>query len=502
MQKNHFKGYIFSFLALAALLVSALGASFVFAKGASSHIAPHASLSTGRSFLPSGHSTIVPHKVSTSTIPQVKGTGHGTVVYRPAPGGYAHVPSPEHVVPVPAPVNLNLTTKKSFEGQSENGWQPSDSNGAGGLNNYVETVNEQWAIYSRTGTQQYETDFDSWFGQPSGTSLFDPVVQWDRTGSRFLFIVDSGSSLLLSVAQQTNALGNYCNYTFPTPSGAFADFEKLGVDADGVYFSVNVYSNPFSNKLFFANRTQLESCQTVNYTYWSGLTNPDGSTAFAIVPARADSSSSGVEYLVNSYPGGACKLTLWKLTSSGSLSNRTVATQCYSPPPAAKQKGSSGLIDTGDNRLYQANFFKGKLTLDTVGSHDWGDGNGQVGIVEWFVLNASAGTVYSQGSFGTPGYWLFYPATIRNGAGNMLFVYNASGPSIDPSIWYVNQTLSGTLALASGASYYGTSGTSRWGDYESAWLDPNPNSPATVWITGQYAKGTNFWGTRVARVLP
>ena len=494
MQGSRYKGYIFSFLALAALLVSALGANFVFAKGA----ATQASSSAGRTFQSTGHGTIVPRKVSTSSVPQLKGTGHGSVVYRPAPGGYAHVPSPKNVARVPAPAHLNLTTKKSFEGQSENGWQPSDSNGAGGIDNYVETVNEQWAIYSRAGVQQYETDFNSWFGQ-SG-SLFDPVVQWDRVGSRFIFIVDTGSSLLISVAQQTNALGSYCNYTFTTPGGAFADFEKLGVNVNGIYFAVNVYSNPFSNELFYANRTQMESCASVNYTFWNGLTNPDSSTAFAIVPAREESSTNGVEYLVNSYPGGACQLTLWKLTGSAVLTRRTVATQCYSPPPAAKQAGSAGTIDAGDNRLYQADFLNGKLTLDTVGSYDWGDGNGPVGIVEWFVLNASAGTVYSQGAFGTPGYWLFYPATIRNSVGNMLFVYNSSGPSIDPSIWYVNQTLSGTLALASGASYYGTSGTARWGDYESAWLDPNAG--ASVWITGQYAKGTNFWGTRVARVLP
>jgi hypothetical protein len=496
MQRSRFKGYIFSLLALAALLISVMSVNFVFARGATSQGSPAAE----QTLLPKGRGTIVPHKVSTSSVPQVKSAGHGTVVYRPAPGGYAHVPSPQNVVRVPAPANVNLTTKKSFEGQSENGWQPSDSNGAGGTNNYVETVNEQWAIYSRTGTLQYQTDFDSWFGYSSGTTLFDPVVQWDRVGSRFIFIVDSGSSLLVSVAQQTDALGSYCNYTFTTPSGAFADFEKLGVNNQGIFFSVNVYSTPFSNELFFANRTQMESCSTVSYTYWTGLTNPDNTTAFAIVPAREEASTNNVEYLVNSYPGGACKLTLWKLTASAVLTRKSVATQCYSPPPAAKQLGSAGTIDTGDNRLYQADFYNGKLTLDTVGSHDWGDGNGPVGTVEWFVLNASTATVYSQGAFGTPGYWLFYPATIRNSVGNMLFVYNSSGPTIDPSIWYVNQTLSGTLALANGVSYYGTSGTARWGDYQSAWLDPSAG--ATVWITGQYDKGTNFWGTRVARVLP
>lgn len=483
-------------LSVSTLLVGLIMVLTVSPVGATSHASRQ-----GRTFQPTGRSVIVPQKVSTFTTPQVTGKSRGTVAYRTAPGGIAHVPSPANVVRVPAPVGQDLSTKLTFTGQSNTGWQPSDSNGAGGTNNYIETVNEQWAVYTRKGVQKYSTDFNTWFGQ-SG-SLFDPVVQWDRTGSRFLFIVDSGSSLLVSVAQQTSALGSYCNYTFPTLSGYFADYEKMGVDADGVYFSANMYgSSSFTNELFFANRTQMEACQTVNYTYWTGLTNPDSSIAFAIVPARADSNSSGVEYMVNSYPGGACQLTVWQLTSGGSLSNTSVATQCYSPPPAAKQAGSSGTISAGDNRLYQADYLNGLLTLNTVGSHDWGDGNGSVGIVEWFVLNASAGSVFSQGSFGTPGYWLFYPTTIRNSAGHMLFVYDSSGPSNDPSIWYTNQALSATYALATGVSYYGTSGTARWGDYQSAWLDPTTTSPNSIWITGQYANATNSWGTRVGRVVP
>lgn len=83
MQRSRFKGYIFSFLALATLLVSVLGVNFVFAKGS----ANQASTSAGRSFQASGHGVIVPRKVSTSSVPQVKSTGHGTVVYRPAPSG-------------------------------------------------------------------------------------------------------------------------------------------------------------------------------------------------------------------------------------------------------------------------------------------------------------------------------------------------------------------------------------------------------------------------------
>jgi hypothetical protein len=475
---------------------------------AASHSAHAANAANaGRSFQANGHGQVVGRRLNTATTPYVKGTGPGVLPARPAPGGIAHVPSPANVAKAPAPTHspTNIVIKTSFAGQSYTGWVPSDSNGTAGTKNYFETVNEQFEIYSRSGSAQYGNSFNGWFGV-SG-SLFDPKVIWDKTGSRFIFLVDTGSSLILSVAQQTNGLGNYCNYTFTTLSGYFADYPQLGVDANGIYFGANMYPSSGSviPELFYANRSQMETCVTVGYTYWYGLTNPDGSYAFTIVPSVAYSSDNNIEYMVNSYAGGACQLTLWKLTSGGSLSNVTVATQCYSPPPPARQAGSSGTIETLDNRLYQAIFYQGLMSLDTVGAHDYGDGLGPVSIVEWFVLKPATSSLSSQGSFGTQGYWLFFPAMVRTQLGKLLFVYNASGPSIYPSIWSVSGCLCDTIAVAWGASYFGTSGTARWGDFQSAWVDPVPNAKGKLnatWVTGQYANGTNSWGTWADRLVP
>ena len=144
----------------------------------------------------------------------------------------------------------------------------------------------------------------------------------------------------------------------------------------------------------------------------------------------------------------------------------------------------------------------GLLTTSTPGTYDWGDGNGPVGIVEWFVLNPSSASVSSQGAFGTPGYWLFYPSAITTPNGHMLFMYNASGASIYPSIWYVNQSLTNTKALANGNSYFGTSGVAVWGYYQSAWPDASTVNLNSVWMTGEYAKATNAWGTKFGLVTP
>jgi hypothetical protein len=459
----------------------------------------------GRSFQSTGHGIVYPQRINTATLPQADfGTAAmSTPSTEPdsspvVPVSHPALPPPQNVVDVPPPTTTDPTAQKGLYGT---GFKP-DANGSGGLDNYLETVNPGVGIYTRSGTHQLTSSYAAWFNM-KGAGFFDPVMQWDTTGNRFIFSVLQGSSknIWLSVAQQSDATGSFCNYSFTTL--AVHDFDKLGVDADGIYFSINALSGNqvVNNELFYTSRSALESCQPATYTSWTDLTNPDGSIAQAITPARQDTDAGGVEYLINSIPAGACTLTLWTLTSSGTLSNASVPTQCYSPSPPAKQKGSAALIDSGDSSITQASYVNGLLTVDNLGSYDWGDGNGPVGIVEWYVLNPSTASVSSQGAFGTPGYWLFYPSTITTSNGHMEFVYNASGASIYPSVWYVNQTMTGTVALANGVSYYGTSGLSKWGDYQSAW--PDAVSPNSVWITGEYVRAASkTWGTKFDLVTP
>jgi len=406
-------------------------------------------------------------------------------------------------VSVPAP-----TTTDSGASHGLSLAQPKpDASGAGGTQNYLETVEGGVAIYSRSGTGQFETTYQSWFHLPKA-QFHDPVTMWDDIGNRFLFsVLEQGTStILVSVAQQTSATGNYCTYSFSDLANH--DFDKLGVDQDGIYVTANILASNgvqvVNNELFYANRVAMENCQKVNYSYWTDLTNPDGSIAQSISPARQDSSTPGVEYLVNSIPTGDCKLTLWTLTSSGNLSNNNVPTQCYSPPPPARQKGTSTTVGTDDCSVTQASLVNGLLTLDTPGTYDWGDGNGPVGIVEWYQIDPNTASVSNQGAFGTPGYWLFFPSTITTSNGHMLFVYSASGPSIYPSVWYVDQSLTDTTALANGGGYYTYGGlhNSPWGDYQSAWPDASSNNANAVWITGIYAKSKNNWATSFDLVTP
>jgi hypothetical protein len=460
----------------------------------------------GRSFQPTRNGVVVPERINTVGLKQEKITNtQPATTGNPLPVSTkrSRIPYPSNVVRVPAATN---TDPSANEGLSLGQPKP-DASGVGGIDNYIETVEGGIAIYDRNGNREFETTYQSWFNLPSA-QFHDPVSMWDDTGNRFIFsILDQGTPyILVSVAQQTNATGQYCTYAFSDLQNH--DFDKLGVDSDGIYVTANILAQNseqvVNNELFYANRAAMENCQKVSYSNWDGLTNPDGTLAQAINPARQDSSTQGIEYLVNSYPLGACKLTLWTLTSSGNLSNTSIATQCYSPPPQAVQKGSSTRIATSDCSVTQASYVNGMLTLDTPGAYDWKDGNGQVSIVEWYVLNPSTATVDKQGAFGTPGYWLFFPSTITTANGHMLFVYSASGPNIYPSVWYVNQNLKDTTALANGNGFYTYEGlhVSPWGDYQSAWPDANSIDANAVWMTGIYAMSKNSWGTMFDVVTP
>jgi len=478
---------------LVALLAFALCMLFV-----ASPVAAQPSTPAGQRFQATGSGHAIPRRVSTTTVPQTHNNGRG-IVRSPLPAPASairgpHIPAAHQgAVAVRPPLNATgVTVHASFAGQGNTGWTPSDANAVAGPSNVVETVNEQWAIYGRTGGQQYVTTFNSWFGQ-SG-SLFDPKVVYDVWGGRFIMLVDTGSSVLVSVSDQSSAFGGWCNYTFPTIAG-FADYPQLGVDYNGVYFGVNMYNSSNWHELFSANRTQMEACQTVNYLYWSNLRNPDNSTAFTIVPAVAYSYGGSTEYLVESYAGGGCKLTFWRLTGS-SLASSDIGTLCYSPPSPAAQKGSAGTIETLDNRLYRASYLNGRVDVALTGAYNWGNGNNN-SVVWWFKINASNASLYQQGGFGYAGYWYFFPGFTEDSNGNAIVVYNASGLSTYVNIWYVAMNTGGGIvsnnALVWGNSYYGTSGTARWGDYQSAWLDPT--SYTQVWICGQYAAATNSWGT-------
>src|SRR5271169_3001373 len=80
----------------------------------------------------------------------------------------------------------------NFEGIPHNCGEPSDSNGAVGLNQYVEWINCQYAVYDKaTGAvvqaaKNGNTLFTSLGGQCANNNSGDPIAQYDKLANRWV----------------------------------------------------------------------------------------------------------------------------------------------------------------------------------------------------------------------------------------------------------------------------------------------------------------------------
>lgn len=434
------------------------------------------------------------------------------------------------VMPV-APGAAPLTgINSSITGIADTGFVPPDPNGAVGSSDFVETVNQSWQVFDRSGTaRSLLTTFASWFN--TSDYLTDPHVVYDRNG-RFVLIDGSDDGIWMSVSQSGNAMGTWCTYHFNGRSnGAWSstqkeDFPVLGVSQNFINVSMNVYDNSDNfqfSRIFTIDRATAEACQTVNWAWWSGMTDPgtgifgtniNANQAFTIAPAEQED-STGTAYLVDSYSGGGCHLTLWTMTGQNvlstnlGLSGQQISTQCYDTPVPAKQKGSTMTVDAWDSRIAQAELRNGVLSASLAGRHDWGcDGNDDVAF--WFNITASSGVVTSQGSFGYPCTHYFFPAMMPLSTGGWVVVYAISSGNDYPGVAALGFTSAGVanspgLLFGVGAGPYTASSDrctncARWGDFQSARVDPNDGTKA--WGVGEWARSGGTWSTAAASISP
>src|SRR5207249_1067083 len=96
-----------------------------------------------------------------------------------------------------------------------------------------------------------------------------------------------------------------------------------------------------------------------------------GALATSVQPAITKGSAEA-EYFLNSLdPNGTGdnRLGVWALTQQDAvaqgniptLSSVVITSEPYGIPPAAQQKGSSSLLDSGDDRMFQVEFIHGDL---------------------------------------------------------------------------------------------------------------------------------------------
>ena len=460
-----------------------------------------------------------------------------------------------------ATVSSYANVSPSFQGTYQSGLTPPDTTGAIGPDRYVETVNTQYAIYSRTGTKINSGSLSSLTGVPGGFfgySLSDPQMMWDAKTQRFYysavyydaFLSDNGLAVGWSKTATPSSSSDFCQYVVGYGTD-LPDYPKLGDSADFLLYGYNLFGDGAStyegSEVAMLNKPPAGStCPSASafLVHTSGvLHNGDSSLAATPVPANLVDDSNGTGYAVAnadlSTVSSADFVSVYKVWTSGVDSSgrpvpafggpSTVTVNSYSMPASAPQKDSPYLLDTLDGRFEAAVAATdpsngNKLAVWTA--HAVATNDGSAVEERWYELDPGATTPIQGGSVSASPLFVWNgavsPDRANNGTtssfgGSMAMSVSTSSTTSYPAIQLVwkkaGSTQSGltNLVQATGPNVdfsCADTGTCRWGDYSGASPDPAASGAiGKVWLGNQYnlASGSTSsvsWRTWLGAVTP
>ncbi len=185
--------------------------------------------------------------------------------------------------------------------------------------------------------------------------------------------------------------------------------------------------------------------------------------------------------------------------STGNL----VTVSSYSAPPDAAQKnGGSTLVATNDCRPSDFYVRNGVLIVAFHTSANFG--TGAVSAIRLLRLRTSDRAVLTDELFGQDAVFYYYPAVTVDSVGTIFMGFGRSSTTEFPSAWTSGKRRGDASLQASALVKTGVSNTaqSRWGDYTGIDNDASASGPSgsVAWYSGQWAKGTNAWGTWVNKL--
>jgi hypothetical protein len=410
---------------------------------------------------------------------------------------------------------------------------PPDTNGAVGKTQYVQWVNEDFAVYDKvTGAKLA--------GPTTGNTLFqalgsthpcashndgDPIAQYDKLADRWVltqFSVTSGTRVgfwqCVAVSQTSDATGKYNVYAYNYGTGSFNDYPKLGVMPSAYYITFNIFNGAgtsfLGSKLCAYDRAAMIAGTAANQVCFQ-LSSAFGGILPAdldgLTPPPAGAPENFVAFDVND-------LQVWKMSNlnfsagTGTLSGPVLVptaaftAACGGGGTCIPQGGTTQQLDSLADRLMY------RLAYRNFGDHESLVVNhsvtaGSVVGVRWYELrNVSSGTptVFQQGTYAPDSNYRWMGSVATDHDGNLAVGYSLSSSSLHPSIRFAARapgdplgTLGSEIVIHDGAGSQ-TTGLSRWGDYSSISVDPVDD--CTMWYTTEYenANGTFNWSTRIA----
>jgi hypothetical protein len=403
---------------------------------------------------------------------------------------------------------------------------PPDTNGAVGPNHFVEIVNTDFAVFTKSGAPIFgpvpiDTVWSGFAGNCAIENDGDPIVTYDRIGDRWIIsqfqVTSTPFQQCVAVSTTPDPTGSYARYAFNYPDG-FPDYPKMGVWPDAYYVTYNVFNNA-GTAFLYAKTCALDRAHMLtgaaatqvcfNTTNFGGLlpADFDGRT----LPA------AGAPNPIVALGATSTTLALWRFhtdfttpanstfTGPTTLTVPAYAEACAPSGTCVPQSGGGSLDSLSDRLMYRAAYRNFGDHESIVVNHSVTAGS-SVGL-RWYELRGvtTSPSVFQSGTFAPDANFRWMGSAAMDQSGNVAIGYSVSSASITPQIRVTGRLAgdpAGTLTqgettVIAGAGAQGRTLT-RWGDYSSMSVDPVDD--CTFYYSNEYipANGTFNWRTRVA----
>ena len=402
------------------------------------------------------------------------------------------LPSPPPPPPPPPAPAVTVGTVISGPSDSNNatlnGYYaiPPDNALAASASAIVMAENDVIEITSLTGTVIQAPESLSTFFAPvvgSYNFLTDPRAVFDSTSGRFIVTTDAlitnnagvvtGSAVLYAISSTTGPTGwsyGQVNTTYViNGQTTWADQPTIATNGTNLYVTTAQFGTSSSEPY-------VTNAVTIIPLSGGAVTAYNLGSAADYRPAAVP----GGSYFVG-YTGDSLSI-LFKGNSSGTFTSTTVSLGSIdvgSGIYTAAQKGSSVLLDAGDNSVASTvvtgNYLYAVFEVVPPG--------GTQPAVHWVKIDTSTNSLVAQGDIAGPGgAAAFNPSIAVDGNGDVLVNYTVSSSAMDPAAYasvmpagsssFLSPVLYGSSVAPETATFGVTNNVIRWGDYSSAVADP------------------------------
>jgi hypothetical protein len=391
----------------------------------------------------------------------------------------------------------------------------------------------------------------------------DPQARYDRFSARwFLSIIDVPCTnatctttapnrwlLAVSDAASNGTISGSTVWTFfqfqADPGTNFCDYPSLGVDVNALYVGCNIFSSAgafVGTNGYVVRKVSALGAGPLFVTMFANLAagagagpesplgvdnfDPTATEGYFVGPDNATFSTIMFRRVSN--PGSATptisaniSVTVPTTTLSGTQAIRLVQ-------HAGNTGGNNGLLDTLDDRFYQAMIRNGRLWA----AHNFTVSNTGVAstaaasrnAARWYEFQnltttptlVQSGTVFDNAATRAAARQYWIPSVVVTGQGHSVLGVTMAGTPVGATPAYVGRLSGDTLGTMTGpptvaAVTFGTTtanynppadpgGASgrRWGDYSFTVVDPLDDM--TVWTIQQYNQASNSYAVRVGKL--